>query len=207
MNIGGDGIPERQTILKGTPLFQVRAFLPLKTYNTGAGFMIGRPVCSDPRSSSKMHICGYFLGVFYYAILPFVFLQFHICDGFDEIANRQDVKTFTFAPNDERWFFINELRHLLLYMFLSGACVCAQIQQHKHHKILSAQTRHTEGINERKISYCAPRGEWFEYISCPHYLAEILIYICFWALSYQNLNFRLNCRQSQIVAYFSSSSK
>lgn len=25
--------------------------------------------------------------------------------------------------------------------------------------------------------YCIPRGDWFEYVSMPHYFAEILVYL------------------------------
>jgi hypothetical protein len=43
--------------------------------------------------------------------------------------------------------------------------------QHKAHVIL-ANLRSTNAIKQ----YFIPYGDWFEYVSCPHYLAEILLY-------------------------------
>ena len=32
---------------------------------------------------------------------------------------------------------------------------------------------------KKRSGYSVPSGDWFEYVSCPHYLAEIIIYGCF----------------------------
>jgi len=46
----------------------------------------------------------------------------------------------------------------------------ASYHQHKCHKILAS-------LRTKEDTFSIPRGDWFEYVSCPHYFAEILIYI------------------------------
>lgn len=45
----------------------------------------------------------------------------------------------------------------------------------------STEEKESENVKQpaRKVIYGIPRGGWFEYVSCPHYLAEILIYAAF----------------------------
>ena len=50
----------------------------------------------------------------------------------------------------------------------------ASLHQHRCHKIL-ANLRARR--NNSDHSYYLPKGDWFEYVSCPHYLAEVLIYV------------------------------
>ena len=50
--------------------------------------------------------------------------------------------------------------------------IYASIHQHRA-AIILAGLRHT-GSN-----YGLPKGDWFEYVSCPHYLSECLIYAGF----------------------------
>ena len=48
--------------------------------------------------------------------------------------------------------------------------------QHKCHVIL-ANIRQTSSSRDGQSSiYAIPRGDWFEMTTCPHYLAEVLIY-------------------------------
>ena len=48
--------------------------------------------------------------------------------------------------------------------------------QYSCHKIL-ADVRTGSIDTSNKKQYAIPYGDWFEYVSSPHYLAEILIYI------------------------------
>jgi 3-oxo-5-alpha-steroid 4-dehydrogenase 3 / polyprenol reductase len=48
-------------------------------------------------------------------------------------------------------------------------CVYGQYEQHMHHVILSR-------LRTKDAMYAIPQGRWFVYVSCPHYLAEIIIY-------------------------------
>lgn len=49
--------------------------------------------------------------------------------------------------------------------------------QHTCHKILASLR-----INNPNVSYQIPYGDWFEYVSCPHYLTEILVYLALAAI-------------------------
>ena len=44
--------------------------------------------------------------------------------------------------------------------------------QFRAHKIFANLKKSNGG------GHSIPRGDWFEYVSCPHYLAEIIIYLC-----------------------------
>ena len=55
--------------------------------------------------------------------------------------------------------------------------------------IILARLRHSPH-NQRTKVYKIPHGDWFEYVSSPHYLAEILIY-CSFLLVHQSLYFVL----------------
>lgn len=59
---------------------------------------------------------------------------------------------------------------------VAGVVVClyGQAEQFVHHRIL-AGLRSRDG----KTTYALPNGRWFVNISCPHYLAEITIYVGF----------------------------
>ena len=37
--------------------------------------------------------------------------------------------------------------------------------------------------SQSRCRYTVPRGDWFELVSCPHYLAEILVYVSFAVIS------------------------
>ena len=73
-----------------------------------------------------------------------------------------------------RWY------HFLgLFLF-----VWASRHQYKCHKILADLRKPrakedkaaTEASSAPDLSYGLPKGDWFHYVSSPHYLAEILIY-------------------------------
>jgi len=55
--------------------------------------------------------------------------------------------------------------------------VYAQYNQYLHHFILG--NYRSLSHREKGQRYFIPFGHWFDYVSCPHYLAEILIYASF----------------------------
>ncbi len=102
-----------------------------------------------------MHIAGYILGMLHYAILPLIFIFT------TTIENA--------PPNDQSDF--------LVHILGTGFNVYAQYQQYVHHCLLASCRKNRK--NNMRSSYSMPNGGWFEYVCCPHYLAEILIYISF----------------------------
>mmetsp|Transcript_27981 Transcript_27981/g.56165 ORF Transcript_27981/g.56165 Transcript_27981/m.56165 type:complete len:337 (+) Transcript_27981:26-1036(+) len=103
-------------------------------------------------STSRMHIAGYLLGVIHYLCLPFVFIPIN-----QELEQKSSSIVESFI--------------------VSMGCLYFQYQQHLHHVILgnlrpNKTTSSTGEIN----SYRIPKGGWFDFVSCPHYLAEIMIY-------------------------------
>lgn len=101
--------------------------------------------------TSRMHIAGYALGIMHYVLLPLVFVD-PVCDGV-------------------QFHYTSDLRTAIL-----GTCIWlwAQYQQYRHHCLL-AGLRSVNSPND----YTIPTQGWFCLISCPHYLAEIIIYISF----------------------------
>lgn len=60
----------------------------------------------------------------------------------------------------------NQLEVLTILFFIFG-----NLMQHQTHTILSSLRKDSDK------GYHIPKGGWFEYVLCPHYFAEILIYI------------------------------
>lgn len=54
----------------------------------------------------------------------------------------------------------------------------ASIHQHRCHVILANLRKNSNNTTPTK-AYKIPYGDWFEYVSSPHYFAEILIYMSF----------------------------
>ena len=59
-----------------------------------------------------------------------------------------------------------------------GMNIYGQYHQFRHHQILASYRSNTR----IGLKYTMPNGRWFKYVSCPHYLAEILIYASFASL-------------------------
>ncbi|KAM9330407.1 polyprenal reductase [Gastrophryne carolinensis] len=52
----------------------------------------------------------------------------------------------------------------------------ASVHHHRCHVILANLRKNTSG-KVVSMAHALPRGDWFEKVSCPHYFAELLIYI------------------------------
>merc|ERR1719305_622066 len=72
-----------------------------------------------------------------------------------------------------KWIHIQpELTNItLVQLFAIGLFFYAWIHQLEAHKIFASMKRKSSS------SHSVPHGDWFKYVSCPHYLAEILIYL------------------------------
>lgn len=141
---------------------------------------------------SQMHLAGYLLGILHYLCLPFLLIPHHqssnlacTLDSSDnpfqdgEIGGRQCHDSWSSSsgilPSTSMKVFLNVLAII--------GCIYFQYQQHRHHAILA----NLRGVGEDSMSsstkttkhYAIPIGGWFEYVSCPHYFSEIMIYITF----------------------------
>ena len=115
-------------------------------------------------STSRMHIAGYLLGVLHYLCLPFVFIP--------------AVPYHELEQGSQDWRVISVI---FRFMTILG-CLYYQYQQFRHHVILGKLRRPNEISSSSgciKNSYRIPTGGWFDLISCPHYLAEIMLYLMF----------------------------
>lgn len=102
--------------------------------------------------NGTMHIAGFALGMLHYILLPYVFIS----------ARKDD-------NNDDKQELVLNIMGTLLNLF-------AQYEQNFHHRIL-AHCRNDD--KQRGICYSIPRGRWFQFVSCPHYFAEVIIYFSF----------------------------
>jgi 3-oxo-5-alpha-steroid 4-dehydrogenase 3 len=100
---------------------------------------------------SEMHVAGCILGIGHYVALPLV---------------------FTRIPTQ------SELSFFFIICFLWNFWM--QWEQHIHHKILADMRQGPESTN-RAAYGLPPNRRWFRFCLCPHYLAEILIYVS-WAV-------------------------
>mmetsp|Transcript_9865 Transcript_9865/g.26936 ORF Transcript_9865/g.26936 Transcript_9865/m.26936 type:complete len:310 (-) Transcript_9865:46-975(-) len=109
------------------------------------------------RWRSNMHIASFLLGIFYYTLLPWAFLQ---DDSIDATAN---------------------VISMSLHIYF-------QYEQYRHHELLS-QLRQQ---NHNAAQYHLPmRQRFFRYVSCPHYLMEVLLYASLiFALPFDSINRR-----------------
>ena len=140
------------------------------------------------REASQMHLAGYLVGIVHYVWLPFVFVHFPpgCCDKNsedDRLAAEAEVMPEP-IPTEHLsfswWFEICSLPPIILGVW-------GQYQQHLHHVLLARlrtnskaeEAAATTSIRQQTPPYRLPAGGWFSYVTCPHYLAEILVYVSF----------------------------
>uniref|UniRef100_A0A061SJL0 3-oxo-5-alpha-steroid 4-dehydrogenase 3 n=1 Tax=Tetraselmis sp. GSL018 TaxID=582737 RepID=A0A061SJL0_9CHLO len=114
-------------------------------------------------SGARMHAAGYGVGLSYYAALPPTILPASASPGRACWAS-----TRLFSDGSGGWSFLRRAIGVLL--FAAGSW-----KQFEAHRIL-ASLRTSRPANDHG-GYGLPRGGWFELVSCPHYLAEIVLYI------------------------------
>ena len=126
-------------------------------------------------SNSRMHLAGYICGIVHYLFLPFMLFESSsiMCVGDVDHVTRTSIRSI----------------HSLMGV---GVCLWAQFEQYQHHCLLaslrpaSANTTTDTTNKETTINHKIPRGRFFRYVSCPHYLAEIAIYGSLWFLLFQD---------------------
>ncbi|KAI3451301.1 hypothetical protein Pfo_007966 [Paulownia fortunei] len=128
--------------------------------------------------SARMHIVGYLTGLLFYTAAPLSLCCTYALEVFKFVASmfaefvvkgkdRMQVTEF------DLWGHLNPLMQLKWYVWIGAAFFSwGWIHQRCCHAILGSLRE-----NDQKVSdYAIPHGDWFEYVSSPHYLAEIVIY-------------------------------
>ncbi|XP_038063390.1 polyprenol reductase-like [Patiria miniata] len=108
-------------------------------------------------SKSTMHVAHYILGILLYSLI-----------GMTIFAEGPDLQQP--APFDNVW----QLGEQLQWFNVVGVGMFFWATYHHHvaHKIFAGLRK-----GDKDRSHKIPRGDWFELVSCPHYLAEILVYV------------------------------
>ncbi|XP_076736222.1 polyprenal reductase [Maylandia zebra] len=127
-------------------------------------------------SDGAMHLVQYMFGLGYYIMLGLTIL---CCDRMEK----------------ERSSLLSQLDWLLVAGFL--LFIWASWLQHQS-MVLLARLRTGKSGTVETLTHRVPKGGWFELVSCPHYFAELLIYISLsfvfrglsftWWLVYANLS-------------------
>eukprot|EP00268_Persea_americana_P012348 TRINITY_DN1519_c2_g1_i5.p1 TRINITY_DN1519_c2_g1~~TRINITY_DN1519_c2_g1_i5.p1 ORF type:complete len:105 (+),score=15.82 TRINITY_DN1519_c2_g1_i5:149-463(+) len=72
------------------------------------------------------------------------------------------------------WGYVKPLMKLGWFQWTGAAIfLWGWIHQYRCHAILGSLRERKEQVDE----YTIPHGDWFEIVSCPHYLAEIVMLI------------------------------
>lgn len=128
--------------------------------------------------SASMHIVGYLTGLFFYTAAPLSLCCKHSSEVFKYTANLSAefiVKGKDRMQVDEfdLWGYVNPLLQLKWYVWIGAAVFFwGWIHQERCHAILGSLRED----NQMADHYAIPHGDWFEYVSSPHYLAEIVMY-------------------------------
>nr|KAJ0215507.1 hypothetical protein LSAT_V11C300119420 [Lactuca sativa] len=128
--------------------------------------------------SARMHIFGYLAGLFFYTAAPLSLCCTFAPEVFDFVKNL--VAEFIVRGKDRMsrpefniWMFVTPFLTLRWYSWIGGAIfLWGWIHQLRCHEILGSLREKTEKLED----YVIPYGDWFEYVSSPHYSAEIVIY-------------------------------
>jgi 3-oxo-5-alpha-steroid 4-dehydrogenase 3 len=125
-------------------------------------------------SQSKMHVAGYLVGILHYILLPFVFVSVPCSQV--SVSSLHGVRDSE-SSRSQKW----------ILTAASLFCLWAQYQQYRHHCLLArlrspnntSKSKSKSNAKSKTVVYSLPVGGWFRFVTCPHYLAEILIYFAF----------------------------
>ncbi|KAF5443847.1 hypothetical protein F2P56_036373 [Juglans regia] len=128
--------------------------------------------------SARMHILGYLTGLFFYTAAPLSLSCNCIPEVYEFLVS--EVAEFIVRGKNQMpaieihlWEFVNPLMKLGWCQWIGAAIFCwGWIHQQRCHSILGSLRDYMEQVDE----YLIPHGDWFESVSSPHYLAEIVIY-------------------------------
>ncbi|KAI3936664.1 hypothetical protein MKX01_034093 [Papaver californicum] len=135
----------------------------------------------DYSPSARMHIVGYSLGYFFYTAAPLSLCSICAPEVFNFAVHQ--VAEFIVKGRDKmpirriseiHWLVYAQPLTALEWSQWIGAAIFiwGWIHQRRCHEILGSLCEQKEQ-NDR---YVIPYGDWFRFVSSPHYLAEIVIY-------------------------------
>ncbi|KAG9445392.1 hypothetical protein H6P81_016732 [Aristolochia fimbriata] len=128
--------------------------------------------------SARMHIVGYLTGLFFYTAAPLSLSCSYVPVALHHAAHKMaffilkgrtqtEVLEFDWSGYLKPLLVLGWFQWVGVAMFMWG-----WIHQHRCHAILGSLRKRSDQACE----YAIPHGDWFEIVSCPHYLAEIVIY-------------------------------
>ncbi|KAB1224559.1 Polyprenol reductase 2 [Morella rubra] len=126
--------------------------------------------------SARMHILGYLTGLFFYTAAPLSLCCNWVPEVYEYTANR--VAEFIVRGKNQMpaidfdwWGFVSPIMKLGWCQWIGAAIFSwGWIHQRRCHAILGSLRDNVEQEDE----YVIPHGDWFEIVSSPHYLAEIV---------------------------------
>ncbi|CAN7012661.1 unnamed protein product [Brassica rapa subsp. trilocularis] len=128
---------------------------------------------------ARMNILGYFTGLFFYAAAP-LSLCINIAPEVVTFAGNQVAefiakgKSHTSAPEFDLFSSLSPLMKLGWCQMIGAVIfLWGWIHQRRCHAILGSLRKSPSQAKE----YIIPHGDWFEMVSSPHYLAEIVLYV------------------------------
>jgi hypothetical protein len=140
-----------------------------------------------------MHIAGYALGVGHYMVLPLVFLDIDPTNSSVVVGSTSDSDV-----QDENHSFCSgsiysatKMTAMMVIFIFGVICInlWLQYEQRMHHVILAdirrvavddeAKDKDEDNLRQSQHYSLPPYRRWFRYVLCPHYLAEMLLYLSF----------------------------
>ncbi|XP_054754777.2 polyprenol reductase-like [Lytechinus pictus] len=108
-------------------------------------------------SNSSIHISHYITGIMFYSFI-----------GISVVAEGP-----SFSVKGEAIQALDLLKHIRWY-HIAGLLmfIWASLHHHRAHVIFASLRKTKKDVSRHMI----PQGDWFDYVSCPHYFAECLIY-------------------------------
>ncbi|XP_043711784.1 polyprenol reductase 2-like [Telopea speciosissima] len=128
--------------------------------------------------SARMHILGYLTGIFFYAAAPLSLCSICVPEVLSFAAHHMAefiVNGRDHMPKIEFdwWGYMKPLTKLGWCQWIGAAIfIWGGIHQSRCHSILGSLREDREKSDE----YVIPHGDWFEFVSSPHYLSEMVIY-------------------------------
>lgn len=129
-------------------------------------------------STARMHVVGYLVGLYFYTAAPLSLCCNFAPEVFEYVVNQ--ITEFIvkgedqMAPLEFQWSeYLSPLLKLGWCQWVGAAIFFwGWLHQRCCHAILGNLRERKEQAND----YAVPHGDWFEIVSSPHYLAEIVIY-------------------------------